>query len=150
DFTPYQTIIVAMNGGLISEASCQALANAASGGRLLLMVGGSNWQPYYDGLQSYLLQHTGELGWTTSLAPHLSVVNPSDPLAALLPPSYSYVEVGASYYMLRIADPAAAVAAENGDHHPVLVHKSIGAGTLVYFTSPPSDYYWANAPDFAI
>ncbi len=150
DFTPYHTIVVALDGGIINQLSCQAIANAAAGGRLLFIIGGTSYDPYYNGVQTYLLSHTGQTGWTISAPPHLTVVNPADLLAEGLPATTTYVEFGAAYYMLRINDPAAPVAAINGDNHPALVHKPIGTGNLVYFVSPPDDFFWWNAADYAI
>ncbi len=150
DFTPYHSIVVAMDGGPISEASCQALANAAAGGRLLFMVGGTNYPPFYNGVQGYLLSHTGEAGWKTSASPHLTVVDPMDQLATGLPPSHSFTNFQTSFYMLRVSDPAARVAVRNGDNHPALVQKTLGSGTLVYFINPPDDSLWENSADFAI
>ncbi len=150
DFTPYHTIVAAMDGGPISGASCQALASAAAGGRLVFMIGGTNYPPYYGGVQSYLLSHTGEVGWVTSVSPHLTVANPLDPLATGLPPSCRFTDYQTSYYMLRISDSAARVAVRNGDNHPALVQKSLGGGTLVYYVNPPDDSFWKNPADFAI
>ena len=150
DFSPYRTVIVGMDGGLIDEQDCRALANAATAGRLLFMLGGSNYPPYYRGLQQYLLSHTGQQGWVSSVYPHLVVVAPGDPLAAGLPASASFANFAASYYSVRISDPRAPPVVINGDHHPILVHKPIGAGTLVYFTGPPDFWYWEAAADSAL
>jgi subtilisin family serine protease len=150
DFTPYRTVIVGMDGGSIDEQDCRALANAAAAGRLVFMLGGSNYPPYYLGLQQYLLSHTGQQGWVSSGYPQLKVVAPGDPLATGLPSSTSFSNFAASYYSVRISDPQAPAVAVNGDQHPILVHKPIGAGTLVYFTGPPDFWYWEASPDSAI
>ncbi|RMH78708.1 MAG: hypothetical protein D6681_19840, partial [Calditrichaeota bacterium] len=150
DFTPYSTIIVAMDGGQVSEASVQAIANAAAGGKKLFILGGSNIQSYYDGVQTYLLTHTGETGWTTSATPEFQVVDPNHPLATGLPATYTFVNNLASYYMLRVNDPDVEVAAINGDSHPDLFTKTIGNGHLVYFLNSPQHSYWSDANDFAI
>ncbi|MFQ5636743.1 MAG: S8 family serine peptidase [bacterium] len=150
DFSPYSTIIVGMDGGLISTASVEALANAASAGRCLTMLGGTNYLPYYDGMQTFLLQHTGQTGWTISSQPHLTVTDPGHPLAANLPSPYNYVDPAAAFYMLRIADPAAVIVAMNGDDFPALVTKPIGAGNLIYSISSVYDGYYTNGPDFDV
>src|SRR5262249_1023465 len=139
DYTPYHTVIVGMNGGYIKTASCQARATAAPPGALTPMVGGSPTDPAAQRRPTALIP--------PSPPPPLGVVDPPDAPAAGLPAPYTYNDFGASFYMLRIAAPAATVATQNGDNHPTLVHKSVGAGTLVYFTSPASDYFWYDPSD---
>jgi subtilisin family serine protease/trehalose utilization protein len=150
DFTPYKTIVVTMNGGYIEAADVQALANAAASGKHLIMLGGTNYPPYYNGLQTYLLQHTGEQGWVASAPPHLTVTAPSDPLAMGIPSPNTFSDFNASAYMLRVSDPAAGVVAVNGDGHPALLHKQIGAGSLVYFVNVPDSYFWYIERDYQV
>ena len=150
NFAPYENIIVAMDGGYVEESDVQALANAAAGGKNLFMLGGTNYTPYSNGVARYLLPHTGDTTWQTSTTPHLRVVNASDPLALGLPATHTFYQSGASYYMLRINDPAASIAVMNGDGRPALVYKTIGLGTLVYFINTPYGGNWGYAPDFAI
>lgn len=149
NLSPYETIIIGMDGGTPAEADVLALANAAASGKKLIMVGGTNSGPYYNGMSQYLLTHTGQQGWTTvSGTPHLSVTNPSHTLATNLPSTYNFLNSGASYYMLRISDPAATTVAVNGDGFPALVEKPIGSGTLVYFVNVAGQSYWSNQSDF--
>ena len=148
DFTPYRTVIVGLDGGGVSTASVQALATAASGGIRLIMLGGTNYVPFYDGMQAYLLHHTNEQGWLTSPQPHLSIVAPGDPLAAGLPGTINFAVFEATYHMLRIDDPAATVVARNGLGSPALVRKSIGSGSLVYFINDPYSGFWFSGSDF--
>jgi len=150
DFTPYKTIVVTMNGGYIEAADVQALANAAASGKHLIMLGGTNYPPYYNGLQTYLLQHTGQQGWAASAPPHLTVTAPSDPLATGIPSPNNFSDYNASAYMLRVSDPAAGVVAVNGDGHPALLHKQIGAGSLVYFVNVPDSYFWYIERDYQV
>jgi hypothetical protein len=150
DFAPFDIIIVGMDGGSISEASLLALANAASSGKKLIMIGGTSYTPYYTGMQNYLLRHTNQQGWVTSTTPHHRITDSAHPLASGLPQTYSYVNSSASYYMIRINDDLAHVVATNGDGFPTLVEKPIGNGSLYYFTSSASDSYWGNAPDRAM
>ena len=149
-FAPYQTIVVSMDGGDPGVADVQALANAAAAGKHLVLVGGTSYPPYYDGLQGFLLHHTNQQGWTTSAPPHLVVTEPLDPLAAGLPSPTTFVNSPASFYMLRVSDPDAGVVALNGDGRPALLHKNIGSGSLVYFIDSPFSPYWSAAPDFAV
>ncbi|MCH7496375.1 MAG: M6 family metalloprotease domain-containing protein [Candidatus Marinimicrobia bacterium] len=150
DFSPYQTVIVALDGGLVETASVQALADAAGAGRKLIIVGGTNYGPYYIGMESYLLSHTNQQGWVISAPPHLTVTDTGHPLVAGVPASYNFVNSSAANYMLRVSDPVAAVAAVNGDGHPILLDKPIGTGHLVAFLNSALDSYWLNAADFAV
>jgi hypothetical protein len=142
DQWPYDVIIVAMNGGAIQSASVQALAEAAAAGKLLIMLGGSNYPPFYEGLQSHLVEHTGQTGWEKSGEPHLTVVDPQSPLSRDLPPEATFLDDDATWYMLRINDPEARVAARNGDGHPALIAKPIGRGLLLYFINTPDQRDW--------
>ena len=150
DFSPYRTVVVCMNGGALEEPDCLALANAASAGRLLFMIGGSVNTPFYRGMQQYLLSNTGQQGWAISSFPQLVVVDPADPLARGLPSSLGFNVIAAGFYMLRINDPLAVVAARNGDGQEILVHKPIGAGTLVYYAAAPDSKYWYVPSDYAV
>ena len=91
-FAGYATVIVAMDGGYVEAADVQALAAAASSGANLVMLGGTSFATYYDGVGSYLLAHTGMMGWDTSATPHLRIVDASDPLAAGLPATHSFFD----------------------------------------------------------
>ena len=139
-----------MDGGDPGVADVQALANAAASGKHLILLGGTSYPPYYAGLQSYLLQHTGQQGWTISAPPHLLVTAPSDPLAFGLPSPNTFTNSSAAYYMLRASDPAAGTAAMNGDGYPALLHKSIGPGSLVYFIDSPFSPYWSDNRDYVV
>lgn len=151
DMSPYQAIIVGMDGGYPVESDVLALANAASAGKTVIMVGGTNYSNYYNGMNLHLLQHSGATGWTTvSGSPHLTVTQPGHPLATDLPATYNFANLSATYYMIRITDTAATTVAVNGDGHPAIVQKNIGSGNLVYFVSSPGSSYWYNPDDYAI
>jgi subtilisin family serine protease len=147
---PYHTIIVAMDGGDPSVADVQALAVAAASGKSLIVLGGTSAPSYYDGLQTYLLHHTGQIGWTISNIPHLTVTAPLDPLANALPSPNNYSNASAAFYMLRALDADAEIVAVNGDGHPALLHKGIGSGSLVYFMNSPYSSYWGATRDYVI
>jgi len=150
NFAPYKTLIVAIYGGAISEASIEALANAAKSGKKLIILGGSNAGTYYRGVQAGLLSHTGVEGWVLTASPHLRVTAPAHSLAVGLPPSYNFTDSFLQYYMIRFNDPRASVAAVNGDGHPILLDKRLGDGILIYCTAIPDDRYWLNPADFAV
>ena len=150
DLAPYDVIFAAMNGAFVRATDVQALADATAAGRLLIMLGGTDHLPFYDGLQHYLIGHTGQTGWTVGSPPHLAVVDPLHSLSRDLPGGYSFAKPAASNYMLRINDPDAHVAARNGDGHPALISKRIGRGDLVYFIYVPDGSFWTDDGDFAI
>jgi subtilisin family serine protease len=150
DFGPYDVILAAIDGGYVSSASVQALAGAAAAGKLLVMLGGTSYLSYYEGVQAFLLSHSGQTGWDICEPPHLTVTDATHPLAQDLPASVTYADVYASFYMLRIQDPAATAPVRNGAGHPALVHKAIGAGSLVYFINSPYEDFWSAPADFAI
>ncbi|HKQ62313.1 MAG TPA: choice-of-anchor D domain-containing protein [Candidatus Polarisedimenticolaceae bacterium] len=149
NFAPYDVIVAALDGGDVDEDDVAALAAAVADGRLVVILGGTNFQPYIAGVNSSLLTVTAG-GWVLSGEPHLSVVDPADPLAAGLPATTTFVNRTAAYYLLRINDPAAEVVAANGDGFAALVRKSIGAGRLVYFINTPRDANWTAPQDFPI
>jgi len=149
-FEGYPTIIVAMDGGTIEESSVLALANAANAGAQVISIGGTNWTPYYTGMQNYIIGHTGEQGWTTSSTPHLQVTDPGHPLAQGLPAEYTFNNTSASYYMLRANDPEMSTAAHNGDGWPDLFAKPLGSGSYAAFLNSAYYSYWSDASDYAI
>jgi subtilisin family serine protease len=150
DTSPYDIIIAVMDGGQIETDSVRTLAEAAASGKLLIMIGGTDYLPFYSGLNSHLILHSGVMGWKTSTAPHLTLVDPASPLSPRLPAEVTFPQALASRYLLRIADPAAQVAARNGDGHPALVDKPIGAGWLVCFINQPDPYFWEQEAEAGI
>jgi hypothetical protein len=150
DFSPYATIILGMDGGLVDSTSVEAVANATAEGKKLIILGGTAYHPYYVGVQNYLLQHNGVEDWVQSAPPHLTVTAPGHPLTLDLPSPYNYVNPYAAQYMLRITDPAATVVAMNGDGFPALVSKSIGNGVLIYSITSPWDAHYANEADYQV
>jgi len=150
DLAPYTTILVGMDGGLIDEADVEALANEAASGKTLIMIGGTSYAPYYQGLTDYLIDHTGEQGWRTSTTPHLTVTDPSHGLSTDLPTPHNFINTLASHYMLRVNDPEASVAAVNGDNHPLLYTKEIGTGLLHYYVNTPNFAYVSDPGDLHV
>jgi hypothetical protein len=152
DFSPYKIIILGMDGGQTDEADMAHLATYVNAGAKLILLGGSNYTPFAQGLNDNFIQiNVASHGWTTvSGVPDLTVVNSAHPLAAGLPITYDFVNNNATYYMARITDSMATVVAENGDGYPSLVYKLIGLGELIYFINVASQNHWADAGDYAI
>jgi len=152
NFSSYDAVIVAMDGGFIEESSIQNIANYANGGGNLIMIGGSSLPSFANAVDSHLLDiDTANYGWKTVTAtPHLDVVNSNHPLTDGLPDTYNFNTTGATYYMIRSQDTVARIMARNGDNQPALIQKPLGSGNLNWFINAPSTYYWGDAGDYNI
>ncbi len=104
-------LITSNDGGTSAPVDYNAFLNA---GGHLLVIGGSNYQPYYDWVRVYL-SHTGNVGspgWQTlSCSPHYASAA-THPITQYLPSTYSFPVSSASYHMVRFTDAAV------GHHHP--------------------------------
>ena len=106
DFSGYGAVIVAMDGGTIEEPSIQNVANFASSGGNLIMLGGSSWANFAPAVDAHLLDiDTTSYGWSlVTGSPHLDVSNSNHPLTDGLPDTYDFVTSSATYYMIRSQD----------------------------------------------
>jgi hypothetical protein len=152
DLSPYDTIIIGMDGGILDGNDVAHVAAAAKAGRKLIIVGGSQYLPYAQGLDDYLIDvNSPNYFWSTvSGSPDMNVIDPGHRLATGLPKTYDFVDNDATYYMARIEDSNAQIVAENGDGYPSLVTKPIGEGWLIYFINNAHDGFWSNANDHEI
>jgi hypothetical protein len=152
DFSPYDIIILGMDGGQTDQADMAHVATYVNAGAKLIIVGGSSLAPFAQGLNDNFIQiDMGNHSWSqVAGAPDLTVVDAGHPLASGLPGTYNFVDSRATYYMARITDVGVRVLAENGDGHPCYVCKPIGAGEVIYFINSAYDNYWADAGDYAI
>jgi subtilisin family serine protease len=150
--SPYGTVIVAMDGGEIGEASIQNLAAFAEAGGNLVMLGGSQWAPFANAVDIHLLNidETSYVWDAGDGSPDLKVTNSASQLARNLPAAHDFGILGTTYYMLRSQDTAATVAAVNGDGLPALLKKKLSKGTLSWFINSPYDAYWADPSDYAL
>jgi hypothetical protein len=155
DYTPYTTVIAAMDGGLVEQASVQAIATGVLGaGKKLIFLGGTCYQPFALGVNQYLVRNqTANYCWTISSAPHLQV-NPGAPAALTggLPPSYTYGNTSAAYYQIRPTLPQAGLvkAARNGDGVLNYMARAISGSKFIWFTSSVYTSYWTIPADFDI
>lgn len=152
DFSSYDAVVVAMDGGTIEEPSVQNLANYTTGGGNLVMLGGTGLIPFANAVDAHLLEIDETLwGWSSvSVSPHLAVRNTNHPLTDGLPDSYDFTASGATYYMIRSEDAVARVMAENGDGFATLIQKPLGSGHLNWFINSPNANYWTDAADYNI
>jgi hypothetical protein len=150
DLSPYIHVFVGMDGGLVEGPSLQNAANYASNGGCLHFYGGTCWQPYAQGLNTYLLANdVNNYCWTTVFgAPHSTIVDAGHYLAAGLPATYTFADISASYYQTRNTDGAALVAAVNGDGYDHLLSKAIGTGNFDYCINSSYIAYYANPNDY--
>ncbi len=149
DLNSYQTVLVAMDGGIGGVNDMQAIVDYCTGGGTLYLIGGSNSATFSNGMQD-IVDHTGLYGWDISATPHLTITDPLHPLVQGLPNTYDFVDEFAAYYVLEFNDPLAAVGAENGDGWPILLTKNAGAGVFKHFANSARDIYWTDPGDFDI
>jgi len=149
DLSAYDHVFVAMDGGLMEAPSIMNVAAWANAGGCLHFYGGSNYTPYAQALNDYLLQNdTANHFWQTSATPHVTVVDAGHYLATDLPASYDFLDTGAAFYQTRSTDAGMAVAAVNGDQFDMLMSRSIGDGNFdICINSASADYY-SNDADY--
>ncbi|MFO0984767.1 MAG: hypothetical protein U1E76_24085 [Planctomycetota bacterium] len=117
DLTSYQTVIVAMDGGVVQDPSVANIQSFANNGGNLVMFGGSALIDFATAVDTRLLDiDLSNYFWiTVSSSPNFSVTDAGHRLSQALPATYDYANISASYYMIRNQDGAAQVAAQNGD-----------------------------------
>ncbi len=142
----YTDVFLGMDGGLVEPSDVQNLANYASAGGRLHFFGGTCWQDYVNGMNTYLVQNnTSNYCWTeVGGYPDVTVVDPENGLASGLPATYEFTNPAASFYQFRATDPAIAVACDNGDGYHMLFSKRIGSGDFDYCINSSYISYWAG------
>lgn len=152
DLTSYQTVIVAMDGGVVQDPSVANIQSFANNGGNLVMFGGSALIDFATAVDTRLLDiDLSNYFWiTVSSSPNFSVTDAGHRLSQALPATYDYANISASYYMIRNQDGAAQVAAQNGDGFDDLLSKPLGNGRLTWFINSPFDGYWADPSDYAL
>jgi uncharacterized repeat protein (TIGR01451 family) len=161
DFSPYDVVLIGMDGGTVEAASLQALrTNVIDQGKRLIFLGGTCYQPFAQGVNQYLVQNdTNNYCWGVSGQPNWTVVNPSHPLAQGLPPTYNFANSSAAYYSLRATDTNMDVIAVNGDGFDQFFYKNTSfpvlqggrpqaTGDLMWFIDSVYTTYWADQNDF--
>ena len=152
DLSGYDTVILGMNGGGVEYADMAHLATAVNAGAKLIVLGGTGYLPFAQGLNDFFIHvNMANYNWTTvSGSPDLSVITPGHPLAANLPATYNFFNDSATYYMARVTDDSAETVAVNGDGFASLTTKPVGAGAVVLFINVASDDFWSNPGDFNV
>jgi hypothetical protein len=156
DFTPYDIVFIAMDGGLIDQADVTAVRTGViDAGKRLCWFGGTSLVEFANAIEATLVDiDLGNFSWSISSAPHFTVVNAAHPMAASLPGTMTFATPEAAYFMLRPTDAALTVAGENGDGFDSLFFKGSGfpgggTGELVWFTNSPFAAYWTVPGDMA-
>ncbi len=144
DLTPYEHVIVALDGPAIEEPSIAHVAAWARAGGYLHFYGGTEYELYALALDVHLLRNdVKNFAWAESAQPHATITNGAHYLAAGLPAVYNFEDTEASYYQTRSNDPAVSVAARNGDGYDLLISKVVGQGSFdICVNSPTDKYYW--------
>jgi hypothetical protein len=150
DFSVYQDVFVGADGFNPNDASVQTLAAFAAAGGALHYIGGASGLDFTTAVNAHLMQVdlVNYLWNTNTTPPDFTAASPVKPLAFGLATPYDFVVTPATYYQLRITDPAAIVAGSNGDGFPVLATKALGAGLVNLhvnsprFYSDPNDFAW--------
>lgn len=156
DFSPYEIVIVGMDGGPAGEAEMQTFrTEVIDAGKRACFVGGGASEGFVIGLNNSIIGiDLVDYGWIISASPHFTVTNPDHFLAQGLPSPTDFVNGGAAYYMARLTDTDMVVVAVNGDGWPSFVSKGNnfpggGTGDFRWFTSVPASSFWSDSNDFA-
>lgn len=156
DYSPYEIVIVGMDGGSAGEAEIQTVrTEVIDTGKRLCFVGGGASVGFVTGLNNSIIGiDIVDYFWAMSASPHFTITSPDHFLAQGLPSSTDFVNGAAAYYMARLTDADMVVVAENGDGWPSFVSKRNnfpggGSGDFRWFTSVPASAYWSDSNDFA-
>jgi PKD repeat protein len=151
DFTPYNTVLVAMDGGLAEDADIAKLrTDVIDEGKKLIFLGGTCYQPFAVAMNTYLVQNdTNNYCWEITGSPNWTLVDSTHPLADGLPDSHNYANSSAGYYSIRVTDPDAEQVAVNGENWPAFFRKATD-GDFIWFIDSVYSSYWADANDFAL
>lgn len=154
DYLPYDIVVFAIAGSLISEASVQAVrARVIDQGKRAVLFGAANTPEFILGINQWLVQvDIEQTQWSSPPAPHWTLTLPEHPLARLLPAEYTFINSNAAEYCLRVIDPALTVVACNGDNQPCFFQKQSypAGGDLLWFINDPTETVWTVAEDYQV
>lgn len=150
DFSPYDVVIVGMDGGLAEVADIQKLrTDVLDAGKRLIFLGGTCYQPFAQGMNDYIvLNNINDYCWTITTPPAWTITDPAHPLADGLPSPYNYANSSAGYYQIRVTDPEIEQVAVNGDGWAALFRKAFD-GDFIWFIDSVYSSYWTDPSDFA-
>jgi cysteine-rich repeat protein len=138
-------LVMSNDGGTDAVVDYNAFLNA---GGHVLMIGGSNYQPYYDWVRRYLNQSgsVGAPGWQTlACSPNYTAAG-SHPITQFLPTTYTFNVNNASYHMVRFSasQPAGTAIIGNtclsGDRGSIAVRRYASGGTFTYLAYDCGQY----------
>lgn len=162
DFSPYDIVILGLDGVLDSDGngngiiSTESVANLRTSiidkGKRLILLGGCVSSPYITGIYNNLFKvSTTSYSWALCASNDLLLLNPDHPLGDGLPDTWNFFDANTATYMYRVTDTAITTIAGNGDGLPVYFHKSYDTGgDLICFIYTPAEMYWYNLLDYAI
>jgi hypothetical protein len=148
DYGVYDIVVQGMDGGAVTQIP--ELAAYISAGGCAIIIGGSSLPDFALDVDAHLMDiDETNYFWNTVVGtPHITVVDPGHPLAAGLPSPYNFVTLEATFYMLRILDPATYTVAVNGDGYNAIVTKDLGSGKFTWFINSPYEAYWTDPGDY--
>ncbi|HOW81655.1 MAG TPA: hypothetical protein PK573_03775 [Spirochaetota bacterium] len=153
DFSPYDIVIFAFNGGLFQDTDLQAVADSVvNAGKKAIFFGGSHDLGFATGVNTHLVGcDTVDFTWDLTASPHFTVVNSTHPLADGLPTTQDIVTENARRYQMIPIDTSIETIARNGEGIPTYFLKRYdGGGKLIWFTYASGGSFWVNIPDFHI
>lgn len=151
DLSGYTHVFLGMDGGIVGEPSILNAANFVSNGGFLHFYGGTCWEPFAIAVDAHLVGNdTADYCWAmVGGTPHSTVTDVGHYLANLLPGTYNFADIAATYYATRTTDGGLAVAAVNGDGYNHLFSKSIGAGNFDWCINSAYETYYVNPNDYS-
>lgn len=138
------TILISNDGG--SDASFANYNNFLNAGGHLVMIGGSNFQPFRDWVSNYFTLTDTTLGWHTDGSWHK---DGSNPVTVNLPSNYTFSDPAATYHMLGfLAAPNTVLLGHNDEPNSIAAVRSYSnGGSFVYMALDIGASYGSNPND---
>jgi hypothetical protein len=121
-------IIISNDGG--TDATFFDYTNFLNAGGRVILVGGSNYQPYRDWVSGYFnLTHTEQTWHTNSLTPNWTTLAAGQSYTSGLPNTYNFENNSATYHMLGFLETTNTVLyGQNGEGIAVGAYRSYSNG----------------------
>ncbi|MBZ0266417.1 carboxypeptidase regulatory-like domain-containing protein [bacterium] len=149
DFEGYNTIMIAMDGGVPSVGDWNAVTDWCRAGGTLMLFGGTASNEPHTAFAEFC-PTDGQVGWWISAPPHVNIVDPGSSLIEGLEDGTAFAEQGAGFYSMRFLEDDLEIGSMNGDGFPNIFAKEVDAGNFLCFTSSAADGYWRNQQDFDV
>jgi uncharacterized repeat protein (TIGR01451 family) len=163
DFSPYDSLIVGMDGGIIEEADILAIReNVIDQGKRAIFIGGTCIQMFVNSLNQHLVPiNINSYCWKIPSTPHWTLTDPAHGLSHNLPQSHNFTDPNAAIYQVRVIDPDIKSLALNGDNVIDFFYKRenfpanggsppVVLGDFIWFINSPDSPFWVNQNDFQL